>query len=141
MEQRISLITLGVSDVARARRFYENLGWRASGASNPHIAFFQLGGVGLGLYVREALAEDARVSPQGAGFAGLTLSHNARTRDEVDRLLAEAVAAGGALLKPAQEVFWGGYSGYFADPDRHVWEIAWNPGFAIDEDGSIQLPD
>jgi len=140
MEPRISLITLGVADIGRARAFYERLGWRASPSSNDSVAFFQLGGLALGLYGREALAEDAQTGPVGAGFGGITIAQNQRSPDEVDRVLAEAVAAGGRLLKPGQKVFWGGYSGYFADPDGHAWEVAWNPFFTLDEQGRLILP-
>lgn len=105
------------------------------------VAFFQIGGSVFGLYPRDKLAEDAQIPPQGSGFGGITLAHNVRSKEEADRVLAEALAAGGKLLKPAQDVFWGGYSGYFADPDGHPWEIAWNPFFEILEDGSIKLPD
>lgn len=141
MEQRLSMVTLGVADVGRSRRFYESLGWRAAGVGGEEVAFFQLGGIALGLYGRAALAEDARVPAEGSGFGGIALAHNVRTRAAVDALLAEVAAAGGRILKPAEEAFWGGYSGYFADPDGHPWEVAWNPGFALAPDGSIQLPD
>ena len=141
MEQRLSMVTLGVVDLARARRFYEaGLGWTPSGASCDQVAFFQVGGVVLGLYPREALAEDAKVAPDGSGFGGIALAYNGRTRDEVDRVLAKAEAAGATILKPAQDVFWGGYSGYFADPDGHPWEVAWNPDWPIDDDGMVRLP-
>jgi catechol 2,3-dioxygenase-like lactoylglutathione lyase family enzyme len=139
MEPRISLITLGVADIARARRFYEALGWRAGGPSNEHVAFFQLGGMALSLYGRQALAEDARQSPQGSGFAGIALGQNLRSREQVDALLAEVEAAGGTILKPAEDVFWGGYSGYFADPDGHLWEVAWNPHFPLLDDGTLRI--
>lgn len=140
MQPRLSLVTLGVADIARARGFYERLGWRASSASNPHVAFFQMNGLALGLYGAAALAEDAQLGAPGTGFGRVTLAQNQVSPDEVDRVLAEAVAAGGTLLKPGQKVFWGGYSGYFADPDGHVWEVAWNPGFALDAAGNLTLP-
>ena len=140
MEPRLSLVTLGVAEIARARRFYEALGWTASSVSNSDVVFFQLGGIALGLYGRKALAEDAKLTDTGASFGGITLAYNVRTRPEVDALLAEAARIGGRILKPAEEVFWGGYSGYFADLDGHPWEVAWNPGFPIAEDGAIQLP-
>jgi catechol 2,3-dioxygenase-like lactoylglutathione lyase family enzyme len=141
MEPRISLITLGVDDLARARTFYERLGFRASSSGNDSVAFFQAGSLGLALYGRDSLAEDARLAPAASpGFGGITLAYNARSRDEVDTVLAEALAAGARLLKPAQDVFWGGYSGYFADPDGHPWEVAWNPFFAIAPDGALRLP-
>jgi uncharacterized protein len=141
MEQRLTLVTLGVRDIGRARGFYERLGWRASSASTDDVAFFQAGGVVLGLYGREALAEDATVSPEGAGFTGVALAHNTASREAVDAVIAEAEAAGGTIVKLAEDVFWGGYSGYFADPDGHLWEVAWNPHFPFDEAGRLVLPD
>lgn len=140
MEPRLSLVTLGVTNLARSRAFYERLGWRASSASSDAIVFFQAGGMALALYPRADLAKDARLAAEGSGFGGITLAYNTRTRDEVDRLLAEAAAAGAAILKPAEEASWGGYSGYFADPDSFPWEVAWNPGFLLAEDGSLHLP-
>lgn len=140
MEQRLSLITLGVEDVARGRRFYEALGWKVSGSGNESIVFFQLGGVILALWGRAALANDANLVDEGPGFRGVTLAYNARCKEDVEAILAEAQRAGGKILKLAQDVFWGGYSGYFADPEGHVWEVAWNPHFTIDEDGSVKLP-
>jgi hypothetical protein len=141
MEQRLSLVTLGVADVARARAFYERLGWQASARGNADIVFFQLNGFALALYGRAALAEDAALPDMGPGFGGITLAYNVRERDEVDGVLAAAAAAGGRILKPARDAVWGGYSGYFADPDGHPWEVAWNPGFAIQPDGALVLPD
>ena len=141
MEQRLSLVTLGVQDMARARGFYERLGWRASSASNDDVTFFQAGGVVFGLYGRDALAADATVESGGSGFSGVALAYNARSREEVDAVLEEVLRVGARLVKPAEEVFWGGYSGYFADPDGHLWEVALNPSFAIAEDGAITLPD
>ena len=141
MEQRLSLITLGVADLARSRRFYEQLGWRPSSASTAAIAFYQLAGIALALYPRSDLARDARLPEDGHGFGGITLAFNTRTRQEVDTLLAEARSAGARILKPAEEASWGGYSGYFADPDGYPWEVAWNPSFPIDADGSMRLPE
>jgi len=141
MEQRISIVTLGVKDLQRGREFYERLGWRRSMANNEDIVFFQLGGMALALYLRKELAKDANVPGDGSGFSGMTLAYNTRSKEEVDRILAEAKAAGAKLLKPATEAFWGGYSGYFADPDVYLWEVAWNPFFQIAADGSIKLPD
>jgi catechol 2,3-dioxygenase-like lactoylglutathione lyase family enzyme len=141
MEQRISLITLGVTDLDRSRKFYEHLGWRRSMSEAEGIVFFQTGGMALALYPRNELAKDATVAPEGQGFRGMTLAYNARTREEVDAVLAEAESAGAKILKPAQEAFWGGYSGYFSDPDGFPWEVAWNPQFKIAPDGSIQIPD
>jgi catechol 2,3-dioxygenase-like lactoylglutathione lyase family enzyme len=140
MEPRLTLVTLGVADVARARRFYETLGFVASGASQESVAFFPAGGVVLALWARKALAEDAGIEDSAGGFAGVALAHNARSEAEVDAVLAEAVAAGAKLVKPAHKVFWGGYSGYFADPDGHLWEVAYNPGWPLDGDGRIVLP-
>ena len=141
MEQRVSIVTLGVADLNRSREFYERLGWRRSMANTEGIVFFQTGGMALALYPRPDLAQDAKVSAEGHGFPGITLAHNTRNRTEVDSVLREAAAAGARIVKPAEEAFWGGYSGYFSDPDGFLWEVAWNPGFAIAEDGSIQIPD
>jgi hypothetical protein len=139
MEQRLSLVTLGVADLERARRFYEDgLGWRR-GNDHPEVAFYQIGGAVLALFGRDALAADARVAAAGSGFGGVALAYNTRTREEVDAVLAEAEAAGATILKPAEDAFWGGYSGYFADPDGHLWEIAWNPDWTLTEDGSVRL--
>jgi len=134
-------VTLGVADMAKARAFYETLGFKASGQSNEHVTFFQAGGMIFGLYGRAALAADAGVDDSTPGFSGVALAYNGRDKAEVDAVLAEAVAAGGTLIKEAEDVFWGGYSGYFADPDGHLWEVAWNPFFPIAEDGSISLGD
>jgi uncharacterized protein len=137
----ISLITLGVRDLARSRRFYQDgLGWPLSAASTEDVAFFRTGGVVLALYARELLAADANISPEGSGFPGIALAHNVATRELVDAGLEAAVTAGGRLLKPGTEAEWGGYTGYLADPDGFPWEIAWNPGFALREDGTIELP-
>jgi catechol 2,3-dioxygenase-like lactoylglutathione lyase family enzyme len=141
MEQRVSIVTLGVADLKRSREFYEKLGWRRSMAETEGIVFFQAGGMALALYPRHELAKDANIPADGQGFGGMALAYNARTREEVDMVLAEAKAAGAKILKAAEEAFWGGYSGYFADPDGFSWEVAWNPGFPIAEDGSIRIPD
>jgi len=141
MDQRVSIITLGVADIERSREFYERLGGRRSMAKSEGIVFFQAGGMALALYPRAELAKDANVAPDGSGFNGVALAYNARNRPEVDSVLAAAVAAGAKLLKPAQEAFWGGYSGYFSDPDAFLWEVAWNPSFPMAEDGSIRIPD
>jgi catechol 2,3-dioxygenase-like lactoylglutathione lyase family enzyme len=140
MEQRLSLITLGVADVARSRRFYEALGWRASGASEAEVTFFQLGGIALSLWGRAQLAGDAEL-PDGPGWGGVALAHNARSRAEVDDILEEAQSAGAQILTPAHDTFYGSYAGYFADPDGHPWEVAWNPHFLLDADGNLRLPD
>jgi catechol 2,3-dioxygenase-like lactoylglutathione lyase family enzyme len=143
MDPWISLITLGVRDVERSRRFYrDGLGWPESTASTEteDVAFFQAGGVALALYKRELLAADAGLSPEGSGFAGFALAHNVAERGLVDAALEAAVDAGGTLLKPGTEAEWGGYTAYFADPDGFLWEIAWNPSFPLRENGSIELP-
>lgn len=141
MDQRLSLITLGVSDLAKSRAFYtEGLGWTASSASEESVVFIQLGGIGLALYPRHLLAEDANPPNTGRGFGGITLAYNARTKADVDTVLVQAERAGAKILKPAQDVFWGGYSGYFADPDGTPWEVAWNPHFPLSPDGSLNLP-
>jgi catechol 2,3-dioxygenase-like lactoylglutathione lyase family enzyme len=135
MDQRLSLVTLGVADLPRARAFYEKgLGWTPLQAT-ADIVFYQAPGFAFALFGREALAEDAR-RPIDGQFSGITLACNQRSRAEVDGVMAEAAAAGATILKSAEEVSWGGYSGYFADPDGHVWEIAHNPGCVIGEDGS-----
>ena len=141
VEPRLSLITLGVSDMARSRAFYEKLGWEASELSNEDVTFFQAGAMIFGLYGHAALAADAHVADEGRpAYRGVSLAYNGRDKAEVDAVLAEAEAAGAKIIKPAEEVFWGGYSGYFADPDGHLWEVAWNPGFPIADDGTITLP-
>ena len=140
MEQRISIVTLGVGNLERSREFYERLGWKRSVANAEGIVFFQAGGMALALYPRAELAQDANVAAEGQGFCGVALAYNARSREVVDAVLAEAEAAGARILKPAQDAFWGGYSGYFADPDNFPWEVAWNPNLPMAEDGSIRLP-
>jgi predicted lactoylglutathione lyase len=141
MEQRISIVTLGVADLEVSRAFYERLGWRRSVRDAKGVVFFQAGGMALALYPRAELAKDANVAPEGSGFVGMALAYNARSRAEVDDVLAEAERAGARLWKPAQDAFWGGYSGYFADPDGFAWEVAWNPGFELASDGSLRLPE
>jgi len=142
MDQRVSLITLGVRDLARARAFYlDGLGWTASGAGNESVTFIQMNGVALGLWSRASLAEDAGLEDVEGTFSGISLAYNARDRAEVDRVLAQAEAAGGRIVQPAREVFWGGYSGYFTDPDGHLWEVAWNPFWEVTEDGRVILPE
>lgn len=127
MQPRISMITLGVADLERAIRFYRDGLGLPQLESPPSVAFFTLNGSWLGLYGREALAEDVGVSSDGVGFPSFTLAHNVASPAEVDALLAQAVAAGARLVKPGQQVFWGGYSGYFSDPDGFLWEVAHNP--------------
>lgn len=140
MDQRLSLVTLGCRDLAAARAFYRRLGWRESPPSNEHVAFFQCGGMIFALWSRDALAEDAKAAGPGTGFANVTLAQNVGSKDEVDRLLRAAEQAGAKILKPAATAFWGGYTGYFADPEGFAWEVAWNPGFEILGDGSVRLP-
>ena len=140
MEPRLSLVTLGVADMARARAFYEALGFTPSPASQDSVTFFDAGGVVLGLFGRAALAEDADVPDSTPGFAGVALVHNVRSEKQVEQVLSEAVAAGGKLVKPASRAFWGGYPGYFADPDGHLWEVAHNPFFPLDDAGRVVLP-
>ena len=140
MQQTISFITLGVADLARSRAFYKRLGWRESSASQEAVAFFQAGSVAFALFQREALAEDASVPAGGSGFAGFTLAHNVPSEAAVITLLDEAVAAGAMLVRPADKVFWGGFRGYFADPDGFLWEVCFNPFIPLDADGFIRLP-
>jgi catechol 2,3-dioxygenase-like lactoylglutathione lyase family enzyme len=137
MEQRVSLVTLGVRDLARARAFYEALGWTA-GNDDPEVVFFQSGGMILALWGREHLAEDSVMRDSG-GWGGVTLAHNVRSPAEVDGVLAEAEAAGATIARSGAPTFWGGYSGLFVDPDGHPWEVAHNPGWRLDEDGSVHL--
>ncbi len=141
MESRLSLVTLGVADLARASAFYEGLGWPRKVRAAEGVVFFQLGGMGLSLYPRAELAADAGVLLQNESSQSFTLAYNARSRDEVDAVLAQAKAVGAQITRPAQEAFWGGYHGHFADPEGFVWEIAWNPGFAIADDGGLILPE
>jgi len=136
MEQRLSLVTLGVHDLSRARRFYEALGW--SGTTGDDVVFFQAPGMIVGLWSREELAADTGVADNG-GWGGITLAHNVRSPAEVDAVLAEAQAAGGRISRPGAETFWGGYSGVFCDPDGHAWEVAHNPGWRIHDDGAVTL--
>ncbi len=140
MEPRLSIVTLGVADVAKARAFYEALGFTASVASQDSITFMDAGGAVLALYGRDALAEDAHVPACAPGFSGVTLAHNVRSEADVDTTLAHAASCGATIMKPAQKVFWGGYSGYFADPDGHLWEVAFNPFVGFDEAGRLVLP-
>ena len=141
MQPRLTLVTLGVSDLAKARAFYEAWGWKASSASQPEVAFFQANGLALALWGRADLAKDAGVADKPTGFAAVSLAYNARSKEEADEVYAAAIAAGATATKPLHDVFWGGYSGYFADPDEHLWEVAWNPAFPLDEDGHMFLPD
>lgn len=140
MEQRLSLVTLGVADLARARRFYEQLGW--SGQEVEETVFFQALGLGLVLWDRDRLAADAGVDEPDLGrFSRIVLAHNVRSPTEVDQVLEAAADAGATVTKAASSTFYGGYAGCFADPDGHLWEIAYNPGFPLDPDGSLVIPD
>lgn len=142
MEQRLSLITLGVTDLHRSRSFYERLGWR--GQEVEETVFFQAGCLVLTLWSREKLARDAGlgdVAGWSEGFSGVVIAHNVRSQDEVREVVAAAKAAGGTVTRPPQATFYGGYAGYFGDPDGHLWEIAHNPGFTLGEDGSLTIPD
>lgn len=142
MKPRISLITLGVADVAASTDFYLKVGLQKSGESNESVSFFQLsGGLVLAVWGRADLAKDARVEDRGPkGFGGMALAYNAGSALDVDKLMAAFIAAGARLLKEPDKTFWGGYSGYVADPDGHVWEIAHNPFWDLDETGGITLP-
>jgi uncharacterized protein len=141
VEQRLSLITLGVSDVSRAQAFYEALGWHMDAGVNDetdHVAFFQAGGLIVALWDRGKLAEDSGVEDPG-GWGGVTLAYNVHSPGDVDAVLAEAKAAGARIARPGGETFWGGYSGVFIDPDGHPWEVAHNPGWTVHEDGRTTL--
>jgi predicted lactoylglutathione lyase len=138
MEQRISLITFGVTDVPRARAFYEALGWEVGSQPDDDTVFFQAGGMIVGLWDRAKLAQDSEVEDNG-GWGGITPAYNVRSRDEVDAVIAEARKAGATIGREPAETFYGGYAGVFIDPDGHAWEIAHNPGFTVHDDGSISL--
>jgi catechol 2,3-dioxygenase-like lactoylglutathione lyase family enzyme len=138
VDQRLSLITLGVRDLARARRFYETLGWTTGAEPEDDVVFFQAGGTIVALWDRARLAEDSVVSDSG-GWGGITLAHNVRSPAEVDAVLAEAETAGATIARPGGETFWGGYSGVFVDPEGHAWEVAHNPHWSFREDGSVSL--
>ena len=138
MEQRLSLVTLGVDDLARARRFYETgLGW-APAAVHEGVTFYQLTGIAFALWDRAEMAAEVPV-PAGNGFGGVTIAVNQRSEADVDAALAAAAAAGGTVLRPAEHTDWGGYSGYFADPDGHVWEVAVNPAWTVNADGTLTI--
>ena len=138
MEQRVSLVTLGVADLPRARAFYEALGWKTNAAPEDGVVFFQAGGAIVSLWSRERLAEDSGVEDSG-GWGGVTLAHNGRSPAEVDAVLSEAAAAGAQISRAGAETFWGGYSGVFVDPDGHSWEVAHNPHWTLEADGSVRL--
>jgi uncharacterized protein len=140
LEQRLSLITLGTSNLNRARRFYEALGWATGAGDDDDVVFFQAGGIVVALWDRAKLADDSAVSDDG-GWGGVTLAYNTRSPEEVDSVIEEARAAGAAIGREPDETFWGGYSGVFIDPDGHPWEVAHNPRWTIEDDGSVTLPD
>jgi uncharacterized protein len=138
MQPRINVITLGVRDFLKSLEFYrDGLGWKAE--VQDDIAIFPLNGIVFALYPREKLAEDVTVSAKGSGFAGITIAYLGKDEREVDAVLAQAEKLGANIVKPAQKVFWGGYSGYFADPDGFLWEVAYNPIWALDEKGNVKL--
>jgi catechol 2,3-dioxygenase-like lactoylglutathione lyase family enzyme len=136
MEQRLSLVTLGVRDLDRARRFYEAMGWR--GVLDEEVVFFAAGGMIVALWGRDRLAEDSAVDDSG-GWGGVTLAYNTRSPEEVDAVIEEARAAGATIGREPAATFWGGYSGVFVDPEGHPWEVAHNPGWMIADDGSVHL--
>ena len=140
MDQRLHLITLGVTDFERSLTFYSQiLGWKPASATSKDVAFFQAGGVVFAIYPREKLAEDALTSAEGSGFSGVTLSYNAGSKTEVDKIIRELKAKGVQIKKEPQKVSWGGYSSYFSDPDGFLWEVAYNPFFPFDENGNLKL--
>ena len=139
MEQRLSLVTLGVEDLARARAFYERLGWSTRVEPGDDVVFFQAGGMIVALWGREQLAEDSGVE-DGGGWGGVTLAHNVRSPAEVDAVIDEARQAGARIAREGAETFWGGYSAVFVDPDGHPWEVAHNPHWTLTEDGSVVRP-
>lgn len=139
MRPNLTLVTLGVADLQKSLAFYrDGLGWTCQ-QPDENVAFFPLRGIVLGLYPRHLLAEDAKVPEAGSGFGGITLAYNAISEKEVDQVLDEAHRAGATITKKAQKVFWGGYNGYFSDPDGHLWEVAFNPHWKLNEDGTVQL--
>jgi predicted lactoylglutathione lyase len=138
VEQRLSLVTLGVDDLMRAREFYEALGWKSGAAPADDVVFFQTGGMIVALWGRDQLAEDSGVDDPG-GWGGVTLAYNTRSAEEVDAVIAEAERAGAQIPRHGAETFWGGYSGVFLDPDGHPWEVAHNPHWTIESDGSVTL--
>jgi len=141
MRQKLNLITLGVVNFKKAVDFYENgLGWKKSSASVEELALFPLGGIVLALHPRSALAKDALVSPSGTGFSGITLSYNGESEKEVDAVMEKVKSLGATIIKPAQKVYWGGYSGYFKDLDGHLFEVAYNPFWELDENDNLKLP-
>jgi uncharacterized protein len=139
MRQRLTLVTLGVADLTRARRFYEAIGWHSDTAPELDVVFFQSGGMVLALWDREKVAEDAGL-PLGTGFGGVSLAHNVASEGQVDKVIAEAAMAGATITREPATTFWGGYAGVFVDPDGHPWEVAHNPHWTLTDDGSVVLP-
>jgi uncharacterized protein len=139
MEQRVSLITLGISDLDRSKKFYEALGWQTGAAPDDDVAFFQAGGMVFALWDRAKLAEDSAVTDSG-GWGGITVAYNTRSQEEVDEVIEEARKAGATIGREPAETFWGGYSGIFIDPDGHPWEIAHHPGWTLEADGALTIP-
>ena len=137
---RVSMITLGVADIAASTAFYEALGLTKSSASQEAVTFFQAGPCVLGLYGRDALADDGNAAELWSGNGGFSVAYNVASKAAVDEMIVQAEKIGARILKTPQDVFWGGYHGYFADPDGHIWEIAYNPFFPVDEDGTVTLP-
>ncbi|MGD1909361.1 MAG: VOC family protein [Rivularia sp. (in: cyanobacteria)] len=141
MRQKLNIVTLGVKDLKRSLNFYiDGLGWKPSSTSTENIAFFSMGGIVFALYPREKLAEDATINSDGSGFSGITLAYNTKEQAEVDEVLKKVESLGASIVKKPETVFWGGYSGYFADFDGHLWEVAWNPFFKFDESDNLILP-
>ena len=141
MRQKLNLITLGVTDFQKSVSFYEHgLGWKKSSSSMDDLALFPLGGIVLALYPKKLLAEDATISDKGSGFSGITLSYNATSEEEVNAVLNQVQQLGATIIKPGQKVFWGGYSGYFKDLDGHLFEVAYNPFWELDEHDNLILP-
>ena len=139
VEQRITIITLGVKDLKRSTSFYETIfAWTPLATSNSDITFFQLNGILLSLYPREKLAEDAAIPAEGQGFRGMTMAYNTRSEEEVDAIVSDLKEKGVRIVKEPQKVFWGGYSSYIADPDGHLWEIAYNPYLTMDDAGNVE---
>lgn len=140
MNQKIHILTLGVADLEKALAFYETgLHWQRSKASQGDIVFFNMGGIVLALYPREKLAEDVTISPEGSGFSGITIAYNTQSEAEVDEILKKVADLGAEIVKPAEKVFWGGYSGYFRDLDGHLFEVAYNPFANFDEQGNLDI--
>jgi uncharacterized protein len=139
MQQRFSFVTFGVKNLELERSFYQKLGFVEAKQSNSHVAFFQMGGVVFSLYGVDELAKDACVQSDGSGFRQFALAYNVENKNEVAQVLQEALNCGGKIVKPAQDVFWGGHSGYFADPEGFLWEVAWNPGGKLLANGDFKI--